>query len=57
MSLQQTVSSEASQVAETQGTQSQTPVVIADPTDLATALTAIIAILDLLRAQGLTTAT
>jgi hypothetical protein len=57
MSLQQTVSKEAADVAEVQGTQKLAPVVIADPTDLAEALTAIIAILELLRAQGLTTPT
>lgn len=56
MSLQQTVSTEAAGVAEKAGGQSDAPVIIANPTDAATNLTATIAILDLLRAQGITVA-
>ena len=55
--LQQTVSENAAAVAEVQGQQKQEPVVIADPTDPATTQAAVISILGILRAQGVTTPT
>ena len=61
MSLQQTITTEAAGVAEVAGQQSLTPTVIVDPTGGATvdaeSRTAIIAILDLLRSQKITSAT
>jgi hypothetical protein len=57
MSLQQTLTSEAAQVAEVAGEQTKAPVVIADPTDLTTTTAAVVAILELLRTQGITSPT
>lgn len=57
---QRTVSTEAAEVAEVLGKQKTSPVVIADPTGGATqdaeARTALIAVLDLLRKMGVSTA-
>lgn len=61
MSLEQTLPTEAAQVAIVAGEQSKVPVVIPDPTGGtpvdSEARTAIIAILALLRDQGITSAT
>ncbi len=53
---QETVSTEASGVVEVAASQTVDPVVIADPTDAGTTQAAVISILGLLRAQGVTVA-
>ncbi len=57
MSLEQTLPTEAAQVAIVAGEQSKVPIVLADPTDPASTQAAVIVILNLLRDQGITSAT